>query len=456
MAKSQDNSPPNGETLRLQEVYANLYNEITQPDRVAVMTQYFRQNWVPRLGHSLAWLIIALRQHCYWNRKTGEVRSWCQVTQEELAAEIGVEPRTIRRLLQQPEVGRFIIEVKERYGYDRRLGKRVRETTTYQIRMDDPLTPEDEALLRQRLAENTAGLGVDAETGQQDMLRLLDRLSGNGHLPDILSTRSDDLPDILSGETGHLPDKMSTRSGDLPDILSTRSDHLPDILSGETGHLPDKMSALNNSTLNSSLLLTVPEHQHQHAPPNPVPEVGGGAVIGATDLPDFVLASDAVLVPLPPDARRSGADTDGDAPPGSYRVETLEAIVRRDLLHAKQVGSSTVQDQTEVFYSVADALGTGGDEWQPDEMARIELRKRLERDLGACLVRLGAFSLAEALQTYFSSDLSQRFLAGKSDAELRRIAGWLAYTRRAMSLKSPSGFLRSKLESREEPPLAAV
>ena len=443
MPERSDNGQANSESLRLQEVYANLYNEITQPDRVAVMTQYFRQNWVPRLGHSLAWLIISLRQRCYWNRKTGEVRNWCQVTQEELAAEIGVEPRTIRRLLQQPEASRFIIEVKERYGYDQRLGKRVRETTTYQIRMDDPLTPEDEALLRQRLEENAAGLEIDPETGQQDMLRLLDRLSGNGHLPDKMSTRSD------------LPDKMSTRSSDLPDKMSARSDHLPDKMSGETGDLPDKMSALNNSTLNSSLLLTVPEQQQQHAPPNPVPEGGvGGVVIAETDLPKLDLASDAVLVPLLPDASEGEDGADGS--PGYYRVETLEAIVRRDLLNARQLGSTTVLNQTEVFYSVADALGEGGDEWQPDEMARIELRKRLERDLGVCLGRLGAFSLVEALQAYFSPDLSQRFLTGKPEAELRRIAGWLAYTRRTTSLKSPSGFLRSKIESREEPPLAVA
>jgi len=41
---------------------------ITQPDKVFVTTQYFRKKLVPLLGHALAWLIIALRQHCYWNR----------------------------------------------------------------------------------------------------------------------------------------------------------------------------------------------------------------------------------------------------------------------------------------------------------------------------------------------------------------------------------------------------
>ena len=46
------------DTIALQEAYANLYNEIVKPDRVFVATQYFRKKWVPRLGTSLAWVII--------------------------------------------------------------------------------------------------------------------------------------------------------------------------------------------------------------------------------------------------------------------------------------------------------------------------------------------------------------------------------------------------------------
>jgi hypothetical protein len=59
--------------LELQERYANAYNEIVQPDRVFVATQYFRTRWVPILGPALGWLILALRQRCYWNRLGVEV-----------------------------------------------------------------------------------------------------------------------------------------------------------------------------------------------------------------------------------------------------------------------------------------------------------------------------------------------------------------------------------------------
>ena len=40
----------NGKVLALEQAYANAYNEIVQPDRVFVASQYFRKKWVPLLG----------------------------------------------------------------------------------------------------------------------------------------------------------------------------------------------------------------------------------------------------------------------------------------------------------------------------------------------------------------------------------------------------------------------
>lgn len=446
MAEEPTTSP----TLRLQAAYTTLYNEITEPDRVVVITQYFRRVWMPRLGPALAWLIIALRQRCYRNRKTGEVRNLCQVTQEELAAELGMEPRTVRRLLEQPDAGRFVIESKGKYSYDRELGKRVRTTTMYRIRMDDPLTPEDEDLLRQRLMEQAAGLTVDPTTGQQDMLLLLDQL---------LATAGDaaDLPDKMS-TSSHLPDKMSVRSGHLPDKMSTRSDHLPDILSGESPHLPDKMSGVNNSTIvNSTLLLTIPDHQQQHAPPTngtgSAAGGGGGGDLTETDLADLILAPDEVLIKL---NQADEADTvdklDATDVPVRFRVQKLTKIVCDDLRRAHRSGSKDVVTETEVLYSVLHALGEGGEEWLPEELARIELRRQIEDELKRDWELLGAFSLEEALVGYFSPDLVQKFVADMPELERARIAGWVAYTRQAPNLRSPSGFLRTKIESKAEPP----
>ena len=437
MAEEPTTSP----TLRLQAAYTTLYNEIS-----------FSSSSTLGDLPALAWLIIALRQRCYRNRKTGEVRNLCQVTQEELAAELGMEPRTVRRLLEQPDAGRFVIESKGKYSYDRKLGKRVRTTTTYRIRMDDPLTPEDENLLRQRLTEQAAGLTVDPTTGQQDMLLLLDQL---------LATAGDaaDLPDKMSTRS-HLPDKMSARSGDLPDKMSTRSDHLPDILSGESLHLPDKMSGVNNSTIvNSTLLLTVPDQQQQHAPPanGTGSAAGGGGDLTETDLADLILAPDEVLIKLDQaDEVDTVDELDATDVPVRFRVQKLAEIVCDDLRRAHRSGSKDVVTETEVLYSALHALGEGGEEWLPEELARIELRRQIEHELKRDWELLGAFSLEEALVGYFSPDLVQKFLADMPELERARIAGWVAYTRQAPNLRSPSGFLRTKIESKAEPPTLQV
>ncbi|MFQ5872782.1 MAG: hypothetical protein ACE5JL_03135 [Dehalococcoidia bacterium] len=115
----------NDHALALQEAYANAYNQLVKPDKVFVATQYFRLRWVPLLGPALSWVIIALRQHCYWNKSTGEKRDWCLVTQEELAEEVGVSVATLRRLLQQEHADKFVLDVTQRYRYDPNLRKRV-------------------------------------------------------------------------------------------------------------------------------------------------------------------------------------------------------------------------------------------------------------------------------------------------------------------------------------------
>ena len=38
-----------------------IYNACVQPDHMFVLTQYFLNYWLPRLGPSSAWLLINLR-----------------------------------------------------------------------------------------------------------------------------------------------------------------------------------------------------------------------------------------------------------------------------------------------------------------------------------------------------------------------------------------------------------
>jgi hypothetical protein len=340
-------------SMILEELRSNLYNEIVQPDVVFVATQYFRRNWAPRLGSNLTLLVLALRQRCYWNKKEGDStkRDWCIVDHNTLAEEIGVSRRTVINLLAQPEAGRFL-QVKARYRYDNRLGKRVKAPSLYRVRMDDPLTPEDQALLENRLQEALAGISVDPETGQMDMAGLLEQLSGDG------------------AEAAHEPPYREARL--IPDLATWQS-----------------------------------------------------------------LGPEEVIVEWE----------------DRFWVVPIREVVAWDLqVNAGRIPSEEMA--TYCFFSVAHARGEGPQDWQPEEMARIEQQKRLFREMSRLYEELGAYSLEAALEKYFGRDLASRFLeqAQEDGQELERIRAWVAYTRRASNLTSPGGFLRLKLESDEVPP----
>ncbi|HDZ38482.1 MAG TPA: hypothetical protein ENH62_09395 [Marinobacter sp.] len=131
--------------LELSGEYKDDYAIIVKPDRVFVGTQYFRHIWVPTLGTTLAWLIIELRQRCYWNKKTGEKREHCQATYAALAAAVGISPSTARRVLKPgPLVDEFILSRKIIREYSAKKGRMVNKTTHWIIRLDEPIFDPDE------------------------------------------------------------------------------------------------------------------------------------------------------------------------------------------------------------------------------------------------------------------------------------------------------------------------
>jgi hypothetical protein len=156
-------APLTPEQARLLPFYHDLRNEIVQPEKVVVSSQYFWSHWAPRLGPTLTVLVICLRRHCYYNRATQERRDWCFPEQATLAREVGVETtKTIRATLQHPLIAYFVRR-EARYVYDPARGKKVRTSDLYYVAMDDPLVPEDEALLAVRAAERLVSEGRRAE-----------------------------------------------------------------------------------------------------------------------------------------------------------------------------------------------------------------------------------------------------------------------------------------------------
>ncbi len=54
---------------------------------------YFLKHWLPILGHNPAMLVILLRNLCYFNDETGEIRDevWIEKGYEEIAARLGID-----------------------------------------------------------------------------------------------------------------------------------------------------------------------------------------------------------------------------------------------------------------------------------------------------------------------------------------------------------------------------
>jgi DNA-binding XRE family transcriptional regulator len=381
--------------MALKGIRGNLYNDIVKPDVVFQGTQYFRRKWVPLLGPVLSWIVVNLRQRCYWNRKTGEKREYCTVTQGELASEIGVSARTVRRLLERDEDGRFkqkylnlfIREVKQCYRHDQRLGKRVRTPTRYWVRLDEPLIPEDEVQLRERLGRHLAGVGVDVETGQIDVLAALDRL-------------------IEAGET--------TRPGSpAGDVVADAAALLAQILSG--GFPEDEVDTSD------------------------IPGLYPGAVrVPAAEVSGFALAEDQVLLALEDD--------------GEFLAVPMDELVKVDFRACQ--GMLSAYEPTECYFSIAHALGEGGDdEWLPEEEQRLDRIRELERDVHAIYQRLGAVNLREALCGYFSDErLVDRFLEVHEPSELERIEQWVHYVWQAKGIENPPGLLRWGIENGQPAP----
>lgn len=149
--------PP--DRLVLLPYYKDVENEIKQPDRVRIQTAYFWEKWVSLLGPVGALLIMKLRQYCYYNRETKELRDWCFPKQETLAKELGVSRHTILREFRENSHLSLFVKRTPQYRYDPQKKKKVRTTDVYHIRMDDPLMEEDQERLRERLTEKIATEG---------------------------------------------------------------------------------------------------------------------------------------------------------------------------------------------------------------------------------------------------------------------------------------------------------
>jgi len=148
--------------IMLRRYYGDERARVVQPDRYLPVTRYFFTSWLPILGHSAATTIIAARSLCYWNVATGDLRNVIETDMSTLAKLASVSLRTVKEVLRNELVKRYFLRYKVRrivtqYGV-RTAG------IILQVRMDDPLTPEDQERHSLIEAEHWYSADFDDET----------------------------------------------------------------------------------------------------------------------------------------------------------------------------------------------------------------------------------------------------------------------------------------------------
>ncbi len=128
--------------IQLMRAYGTERARVIQPERGMFLTKYFFANWLPLLGHSAMTTVLAARSLCYWNPLNGDLRNTVETDMSELARLASVSVRTVKDVLNNDLVKRYFLRYKVRRIMTangvRTAGIRLH------VRMDDPLTPEDQ------------------------------------------------------------------------------------------------------------------------------------------------------------------------------------------------------------------------------------------------------------------------------------------------------------------------
>lgn len=128
--------------IMLARAYGSERARVVQPERGLFLTLYFFEHWLPLIGHSALAVILATRSMCYWNPKTGELRNRVETDMAEIATKANVSVRTVKDVLGGELVKKYFL----RYTVRRMMTPNGVRTAgiTLLVRMDDPLTPEDQ------------------------------------------------------------------------------------------------------------------------------------------------------------------------------------------------------------------------------------------------------------------------------------------------------------------------
>ena len=139
--------------LTLSPFYHSAVNEVTKPNSLVFVSHYFADRWMRDLGPVGSAIVIALRPHCYQNRSAGELRNRIQLPVPQIAAEVGVSPKTVRREMDANKTLQRFVQRREEYAPGPTPQSLRTDSYSYLVAMDDPVHPLDQERLQEAVRE---------------------------------------------------------------------------------------------------------------------------------------------------------------------------------------------------------------------------------------------------------------------------------------------------------------
>ena len=187
---------------QFQELADQLAQHLMPPKDLVFLTHYFVNRWLPTLGHGQGWFVVLLRDRCYINQRTGEIRDEAQVDRgyAEIARWLGLKRvKTIWEWLRNDDVARFVHEISHEIGD---WGESPRR---FKVCLGEPMTEEDRTRANEMLAKRSFG-AVDTHSqsiGANDTIRS-ERTGGSIGAVDTYNGATDTITganDTIRGET---------------------------------------------------------------------------------------------------------------------------------------------------------------------------------------------------------------------------------------------------------------
>lgn len=123
------------------ELIEKLIQHLMPSKDLVFLTHYFVHHWLPRLSSGPGWFVTLMRDRCYLNQRTGEMRDevWLTEGYAEVARWLGLKRvKTVWEWLRIPEISAFLKETAHENGCWEEAPRRIK------VCLSEPMTDRDQ------------------------------------------------------------------------------------------------------------------------------------------------------------------------------------------------------------------------------------------------------------------------------------------------------------------------